>query len=77
MPEVRMIVLGMEDMVNETAELAAAMRRLAHANSEDGLVDAERAGLYRMAVVIQSRADSVVAAWHTLDAATSPGGGAR
>lgn len=77
MPDVRKIIVGMENAVNETAELAAALRLLAFANREEGLADADRAGLHRLAGIVQESAESVLRRWHELDAATSPTRGGR
>ena len=70
MADLRNVILGMEQVVNETAELAAAMRGLAWANCQEGLSEAERAGLHRLSGIVQDRAESVLAAWHQLDEAS-------
>ena len=70
MADLRNVILGMEQVVNETAELAAAVRCLAWANFEEGLPGIERAGLHRLASIVQERAESVLAVWHQLDEAS-------
>ena len=72
MDDVRKIVMDMEEAVNHTAELAAALRLCAAANADEGLSDADRRGIYRLADVVQERANSVLTAWHMLDVATGP-----
>lgn len=77
MADVRKLILGMEVAVNETADLAAALCLCAQVNREEGLGEADRAGIHRLAAIVHERAQGVLAAWHQLDAATGSMGGVR
>ena len=72
MSKARKVILSMETAVNETAELAAALRLCAVAAEYDGVDDLDCAGIRHIAGLVAERASLVLERWNALDAATSP-----
>ena len=77
MTDLRNVVLGMEQVVNDTAELAAALHLCALWADENGLNDADRAGVRCLARLVAERSSLALGRWRALDRATGPAGGAR
>ena len=72
MPDVRDIVLDMEEDVAHLAGLSSALRLCAVQNREDDITPSERTGMLHLTNIVQEKAAAVLRYWAALDAATSP-----